>query len=88
MDGRRRDHASGEWREDPNYFDVIAYGGLAAVCGEFLAKGSRVAVMGRLEHREWESQHGRRSVVEVIASDVDFLSPSPETATAEEPAAV
>lgn len=86
VNGRRRTD-EGEWEDDPNFFDIVTYGGLAVVCGEHLAKGRRVAVTGRLEHREWETDAGRRSTVEVIASDIDFLSPRPEEeVAAEEPA--
>jgi single-strand DNA-binding protein len=86
VNGRRRNRSSGEWEDDPNYFDVLAYGGLAAVCGEHLARGRRIAVTGRLEHREWTTDNGQRSTVEVVASDVDFLSPKPDQEAAPEPA--
>lgn len=48
----------------------------AEVCGQYLAKGKRVSVEGRLRSRSWEDPEGkRRSAVEVVANRVQFLSP-------------
>ncbi|MGE4178120.1 MAG: single-stranded DNA-binding protein [Thermoleophilia bacterium] len=60
--------------EEPHYFTVVAYGKLADVCGEHLESGREVAVSGRLEYREWTNDQGdKRSKVEVVASQIDFL---------------
>lgn len=57
----------------------------AEVCGQYLAKGKRVAVDGRLRSRSWEDSDGkRRSAVEVVANRVQFLSP-PEGTPADTP---
>lgn len=74
VNGRRKDASSGEWVESPNYFDVVVYGRQADVCAEHLEKGRKVAVTGRLEYREWQTDAGRRSTVEIVASEVDFLA--------------
>ncbi len=44
------------------------------VCAEYLAEGQRVGVAGRLRSRSWEEEGKRRTVVEVVARQVDFLS--------------
>ena len=46
----------------------------AEVCSEYLAKGERVGVAGRLRSRSWEEEGKRRTVVEVVAQRVEFLS--------------
>lgn len=46
----------------------------AEVCAEFLTKGQRVGIDGRLRSRSWEEEGKRRTVVEVVAHRVDFLS--------------
>jgi single-strand DNA-binding protein len=52
----------------------------AEVCDQYLAKGKRVAVDGRLRSRSWEDTEGkRRSAVEVVANRVQFLSPREES---------
>ena len=50
--------SSGEWIEKPNYFDIKVWGAQGENCAQYLSKGRPVAVDGRLEWREWESQDG------------------------------
>jgi single-strand DNA-binding protein len=71
---RRKDNSTGEWVDKPNYFDVTVWGAQGENCARFLAKGRPVAIDGRLEWREWESQEGqKRQSVEIIANSVQFL---------------
>ena len=71
---RYKDKASGEWIEKPNYFDVKVWGAQGENCANYLSKGRGVAVDGRLEWREWESQDGsKRQAVEIVADTVQFL---------------
>jgi single-strand DNA-binding protein len=46
------------------------------LCAEYLGKGSRVGINGRLKSRTWEQDGRRRDAVEVVARQVDFLSAS------------
>ena len=71
---RRKDAATGEWTEKPNYFDITVWGTQGENCAQYLSKGRPVGVDGRLEWREWEAQDGsKRQAVEVIADTVQFL---------------
>ena len=71
---RRKDAATGQWGEKPNYFDITVWGQQGENCAQYLAKGRRVGVQGRLEWREWEAQDGsKRQAVEVVADAVQFL---------------
>ena len=71
---RRKDGATGEWTEKPNYFDITVWGNQGESCAQYLGKGRPVAVDGRLEWREWDAQDGtKRQAVEVIADSVQFL---------------
>ena len=71
---RRKDGATGEWTEKPNYFDITVWGNQGENCAQYLSKGRPVAIDGRLEWREWEAQDGtKRQAVEVIADTVQFL---------------
>ena len=66
---------NGEWEDKPNYFDVTAWGGLGENCAEYLMKGRPVAVSGRLDWREWETDDGaKRQAVQIVADTVQFLS--------------
>jgi single-strand DNA-binding protein len=71
---RRKDSATGEWTEKPNYFDITVWGNQGESCAQYLAIGRPVAVDGRLEWREWDAQDGtKRQAVEIIADSVQFL---------------
>jgi single-strand DNA-binding protein len=71
---RRRNGATGEWEDKPNYFNVTVWGAQGENCARFLSKGRPVGIQGRLEWREWESQDGgKRSAVDIIADSVQFL---------------
>jgi single-strand DNA-binding protein len=70
---RGKDDA-GNWTDKSNFFDVTIFGKQAETAGQYLSKGRRIGVDGRLSWREWEGQDGsKRQTVEVIANDVFFL---------------
>jgi single-strand DNA-binding protein len=65
---------AGEKKEEVCFVRIVVWGRRAEVCGEFLSKGSPVFVEGRLQSRSWEDQNGqKRSTIEVIANNVQFL---------------
>jgi len=64
---------SGEWQEATDYIDVVAWGPLGERVGQYLTKGRRALVQGRLQSRSWEQEGVKRSKVEVLANDVTFL---------------
>ena len=70
---RRKDGASGEWVDKPNYFDVTVWGAQGENCGRYLSKGRPVAIDGRLEWREYEVEGQKRQSVDIIADSVQFL---------------
>jgi single-strand DNA-binding protein len=66
--------AGGELIERPNYFDVSIYGAPGESVSRYMRKGSRVAIDGRLEWREWETaEQERRQAVSIVADTVQFL---------------
>jgi single-strand DNA-binding protein len=69
----RRD-ADGEFTERPNFFDVSVYGASGESVSNYMRRGSRVAIDGRLEWREWETaEQERRQAVSIVADTVQFL---------------
>lgn len=69
----RRD-SDGELSERPHYFDVSVFGGAAENVSRYMRRGSRVAIDGRLEWREWETaEQQRRQAVSIVADTVQFL---------------
>ncbi len=73
--GRRWRTAEGEDREDTEWFNVVAWDKLAETCGQYLQKGSRVYIEGRLQTRSWDDQTTgqKRYMTEVIANDMIML---------------
>jgi single-strand DNA-binding protein len=64
---------SGEWQEATDYIDIVCWGPLAERVSQYLSKGRRCLVQGRLQSRSWEQDGAKRSKVEVLANDVTFL---------------
>src|SRR3954465_13029868 len=79
VNSRRKDAATGEWGEKPNYFDVTVWGNQGESCAQYLAKGRPVAVDGRLDWRAWDPREGpKRRAVEIIPDSVQFLGGRPD----------
>ena len=81
---RRKDSASDKWVDKPNYFDVTVWGSLGDTVAKYTAKGRPVAIDGRLEWREWDTDNGaKRQAVEIIADSVQFLGAQPSNGDSE-----
>ncbi len=66
--------SSGDRREETVWFNVVAWSRLAEICNEYLNKGVRVYVEGRLQTRQWEDDGGKRhSSVEIVANEMIIL---------------
>ena len=71
---RRFKGQDGERQTD--FFPVIAWNQLGEMCGKYLTKGKKVAVVGELQTRSYEDKQGvKRYVTEIVADEVEFLSP-------------
>ena len=68
--------SNGEQKEDVSFIDCSAWGKLGEMIGQYAKKGSSVLVSGRLDQRSWEDKNSgqKRSRVEVVAEDFNFLS--------------
>jgi len=61
-------------QQETDWFNIVAWRQLAETCNQYLAKGRRVLVDGRLQNRSWDGQDGqKRYITEVVANDVVFL---------------
>lgn len=70
---------SGEQKEETNFLRIVTWQRQAEVCSEYLKKGSPVLVEGMLQQRSWQTTEGqKRSVVEIRAFRVHFLSVAPK----------
>ncbi|NOY07858.1 MAG: single-stranded DNA-binding protein [Spirochaetes bacterium] len=69
-----------EYQREVSYFDITTWSRLAEVCGEYIAKGRGVRIVGRLKQDRWEDAEGNmRSKVQIVAEHVEF-KPQPKEA--------
>lgn len=72
---RRKNAQTQEWEDYTNWVSVTMFGTRAEKLQVYLTKGKKVAVEGKLRWSSWENQQGeKRSKIEVIADEVEFLS--------------
>jgi single-strand DNA-binding protein len=73
--GRTWKSADGTQHDDTEWFRIVAWDKLGEICNQYLTKGTRVYVEGRLQTRKWQDKDGQdRYTSEVIASDMIILS--------------
>lgn len=65
--------ASGERKEAVEYHEIVCWGKLGELTAQYLAKGRKVMVIGRLQTQSWEKDGVKRQRTEIVASDVNFL---------------
>jgi single-strand DNA-binding protein len=58
---------------EADFFQVVVWDRQAELCAEYLAKGRKIALEGRLGYRTWEEEGQKRSAVEIVAYRVEFL---------------
>lgn len=75
VNDRRKNPQTGAWEDVPNFVDCIVFGQRAEAVSRFISKGSKVAIEGKLRYSSWETKEGqRRSKLEVIVDEIDFMS--------------
>lgn len=75
VDERKKDQ-SGQWVSVPNYFNCTIFGARADALNKLLEKGMKVAVCGRLRQESWEKDGQKRSLIKIIAEEVDIMTRS------------
>ncbi|HZD55832.1 MAG TPA: single-stranded DNA-binding protein [Anaerolineales bacterium] len=66
--------SDGERRTETEWFNIVAWGNLAEFCNQYLSKGQRVYVEGRLQTRRWEDNDGNKHTsIEVVANEMILL---------------
>ena len=74
VNDRRKNPQSGEWEDYPNFVDCTMFGTRAEAVSRYLQKGSKVAIEGKLRYSSWERDGQRRSKLEVIVDEIEFMS--------------
>lgn len=71
-----RDYTDADGNRETDFFNVTVWRGRAESCGKFLKKGNKVAIVGSLQNRSYEDKDGiKRYVTDVVAEEVEFLTP-------------
>ena len=71
---RRKNAQTGEWEDYPNFVDCTLFGKRAEALEQYLSKGTKVAVEGRLRYSSWEKDGQRRSKLGVIVDEMELMS--------------
>lgn len=74
VNDRRRNQQTGEWEDYPNFIDCTMFGARAESVSRFLSKGSKVAIEGKLRWSQWERDGQKRSKIEVIVDEIEFMT--------------
>ena len=77
--------SEGERRTETEWFNVVAWGNLAEICKEYLAKNRLVYIEGRLQTRHWDDSEGiKHTSVEIVANEMIMLDERRETESSPE----
>ena len=74
VNDRRRNQQTGEWEDYPNFVDCTMFGNRAESVSRYLSKGSKVAIEGKFHWSQWERDGQKRSKLDVIVDEIEFMS--------------
>ena len=74
VNDRHKNQQTGEWEDYPNFVDCTLFGTRAEKLAQYLHKGMKVAIEGKLRYSQWEKDGQKRSKLEVIAEELEFMS--------------
>ena len=83
VNDRRKNPQTGEWEDYPNFVDCTMFGKRAETVSRYLSKGSKVAIEGKLRYSAWEKDGQRRSKLEIIVEDIEFIAKRDDGAAAQ-----
>lgn len=71
--------SNGTKKDEAEYHNIVAWGKLAEICGQYLKRGTKVFVEGRLQTRSWEDEGGTKHYrTEIVSNDMIILTPKGE----------
>ena len=72
---RWKDQATGDFKEDAQFHNIVAWGRLAEICSQYMGKGKKIYVEGRLQTRTWDDQQSgqKKYFTEVVAENIIML---------------
>lgn len=79
VNDRRRNPQTDEWEDYPNFIDCTMFGKRAESVTKFLSKGIKVAIEGKLRWSQWIKDDEKRSKIEVIVDEIEFMTSHKDT---------
>lgn len=76
VNDRRRNPQTGDWEDVPNYVDCAIFGKRAVSVERYLAKGSKVSILGKLRQEKWQKDGKNFSRITVVCDEIEFMSQS------------
>ena len=86
VNDRRKNQQTGEWEDVPNFIDCTMFGSRAEAVSRYLSKGSKVCIEGKLRWSQWERDGEKRSKVEVVVDEIEFMTARGDGGNAAKPA--
>lgn len=71
---RRKNNQTGDWDDYANFVDCTMFGKRAEAVSKHLSKGAKVSIAGKLRYSSWETDGQKRSKLEVIVDEIEFMS--------------
>lgn len=84
---RVKNNSTGEWEDRANYIDCTMFGRRAEALAQYMTKGTKVTIEGKLRWSQWEKNGEKRSKVEVVVDEVELMAARGEKRAAEPSAA-
>lgn len=79
VNDRHKNQQTGNWEDYPNFIDCVMFGARAEAIQRYLLKGTKVAIEGRLRYSSWERDGQKRSKIEIIIDEIEFMSARKDT---------
>lgn len=75
VNDRRKNPQTGEWEDVPVFVDCCMFGNRATALQQYLHKGAKVAIQGKLRYSSWDGSDGKKhSKLEVVVEEIEFMS--------------
>lgn len=74
VNDRQKNQRTGEWEDRANYIDCVAFGERWTKLSNYLTKGTKVTVEGKLRWSKWEQDGQKRSKLEIVPDNVEFMA--------------
>lgn len=75
VNDRRKNPQTGQWEDVPNYVDCTMFGNRASAVSQYLSKGAKVSIEGKLRWHSWQDQNGaNRSKLDVIVDEIELMA--------------